>query len=227
MSQFTIVTRSQTTFAGRERGWYNAYARLVQNPPGTGRSIAFHTLVTGQLAVYNRSLLAKLKQSSYTRLARTLQVVWNGMNSMTEGILRLTVPERSCFSWSAIYARLLGVSLWWGCAAFALATVVLCWSYVMRVCCICPSYSGAVLILSDESVLCYNVCGYPLICICLNFHVQGWSFAVFMDQQHSGIVSPQSLDQSGGTSLRLWDDCITKMQNGDDSLWQLDKKLCS
>ena len=32
------------------------------------------------------------------------------MNSMTEGILRLTVPERSCFSWSAIYARLLGVS---------------------------------------------------------------------------------------------------------------------
>ena len=110
MSQFTIVTRSQTTFTRRERGWYNAYARLVQNPPGTGRSIAFHTLVTGQLAVYNRSLLAKLKQSSYTRLARTLQVVWNGMNSMTEGILRLTVPECSCFSWSAIYARLLGVS---------------------------------------------------------------------------------------------------------------------
>ena len=110
MSQFTIVMHSQTTFARRERGWYNAYTRLVQNPPGTGRSIAFHTLVTGQLAVYNRSLLVKLKQSSYTRLARTLQVVWNGMNSMTEGILRLTVPEWSCFSWSAIYARLLGVS---------------------------------------------------------------------------------------------------------------------
>ena len=31
-----IVSRSQTTFARRERVWYNAYARLVQNPPELG-----------------------------------------------------------------------------------------------------------------------------------------------------------------------------------------------
>ena len=31
------------------------------------------------------------KRYGYARLARTLQAVWNGM---TQGILRLTVPER-------------------------------------------------------------------------------------------------------------------------------------
>ena len=55
-----VVSRSQTAFARRGRVWSNAYARLVQNSPGTGRSIvAFHTLVTGQSAAYNCSLLAK------------------------------------------------------------------------------------------------------------------------------------------------------------------------
>ena len=41
---------------------------------------------TGRVQPFSR------KRSGYARLARTLQAVWN---SMTEGILRLTVPERS------------------------------------------------------------------------------------------------------------------------------------
>ena len=32
----SVVLRSQTTFARKEKVWYNAYVGLVQNPPELG-----------------------------------------------------------------------------------------------------------------------------------------------------------------------------------------------
>lgn len=66
-THFCLVSHSQTAFAWTDV-WYNAYARLVQNPRNWEINSEFHTLVTGQKAPYN-----------YSFLPHTLQAVWNSI----------------------------------------------------------------------------------------------------------------------------------------------------